>query len=227
MNRFEKINLIIGAIASLGVIASFLFTIWLHRQQEETRLALSCEPALGEPSKIDKFMDSGYVIHYYILCSMANNSSHPVSVRNVNVTGNGALGNWPSGLWGSTGEGTLKGIASRIYIYDGSDKYTKALLPRIITPGDTVSFIVNGSLPIGNDLIAIINSECKQSMKHNISPSDFLRNCLNRSIFFDPFKDRSSKYDTIATNIEIVTTTGLRITDDNLLSILPITDSRK
>jgi hypothetical protein len=206
LSKVETVNLCLGGLANLGVVASFVFTLWTYRQAQNSALAVSCQPAMGEPAEISRFMDLGYVIRYYTWCTVTNTGEKPAYLSRVDINGSGAIGAW-AGAWGGTRGDKLTDMVDGLLVLDASGRLRSLLLPTRIEPGQSLNFAATGALPIGNDVLTQLSEPCRGQLPGRVAPRDFIVNCLNRDVVEIPVNS-SSEAQAITGAIDVLTTTG-------------------
>lgn len=179
----ETIAISIASLAMLGTLGNFVFNLYLYNQSKVTSLEISLFPMIDEKGEFKSFFNEK-TLETYCYCEITNNSNKDVVIADAYGSVIGALGNWPHGVWGTTGGYSLKDLQKYVYLYDQTEKsrMKKALFPLTIAKHGKMNFAVPIPLPIGNDLLGRLDAKCNQSIKSNVFPRHFLQQCLGLTV---------------------------------------------
>ena len=193
----ESIAICIASLAMFGTLGNFLFNLYIYDQSRVTSLEISLLPMIDEKGEFEAFFNEK-TLETYSYCEITNNSNKDVVIADAYGNITGALGNWPPGIWGSTGGYSLKDLQKYVYLYDQTEtlRMKKALLPLTIAKHGKMNFAVRIPLPIGNDLLSRLDAKCNQSIKSKVLPRHFLQQCLGLTV-------SDSDFDMAPSNMEV------------------------
>ena len=208
---------LVAGLGLLVAITSLAFTIWRYHAERETRLALRCDPVLGEPIKEPGRFIEDVEVPLLVHCRLTNTGSAVVYFSDVDVSTAIAGERVKLGMRGRTGRDRIDDRGRQILEFDLISKSLRERsLPVRLEANAELEFYVNSQVIFGPGVIDgyALNDDCRRQLGGRQPVGDVLQACLGGRPLGDwdsPFAASVATRYKLTTIIEARTSTGVSV----------------